>query len=872
MQQPSPKPNFISTGIVDLDRIIDGLRVGDNVVWRLEQIADYPDYVTHFVSAAREAERSIIYIRFARHEALVKTGHGIRVVSLDPRQGFAAFTEHCYQLVNDHGRGAFYVFDCLTELLEDWATDHMVASFFQVICPLLFELDTVAYFALLSHRHSHETLQRIRTTTQVMLDVRHAHGETQIQPIKAWQRQSPTMFLPHARHGDTFLPVVDSSEATHLQEVIEQQYQQHRQDRILDHWDRLFLEASRALEDNTTQTERKAIQRRILEVMISREPRILSMTERFLDLRTLLAIRNRMIGTGSVGGKATGMLLARRILESDSQQGWRGFLEPHDSFHVGSDVYYAYLVSNGLWPTLMRQRTETHYFSEASNLRAGILKGRFPEAIRAELARLLDHFGQYPVVVRSSSLLEDGFGNAFAGKYESIFCVNQGDPETRLEELEQAMRAVYASSMSDEALHYRRQRQLDRMEEPMALLIQRVNGRYHGSCYLPDAAGVAVSRNIFAWSRNMDPAAGMIRMVMGLGTRAVDRIENDHARVFALDNPNLHPFHNAGESHQYSQHLVDLLNISENSLQSLSLLRLAGECESFPFSRLAELDTAANRRARELGQPAQVWRPTFKPLLSRGNFLPSMRALLKALEAAYQHPVELEFTLHLKDDDQCSVNLVQCRPLATIGDAPDQPIPASIEQSRLLFSSVGNFMGTSLATRVHRLIRIDGPAYSKLSGHDKRRVAEMVGALNRRFEDAETCPTVLIGPGRWGTRNPQLGVPVGFADINRVTLLVEVADMGAGLIPDLSFGSHFFQDLVETRIGYLALFPGHNDSSLMLDNLANLPSWPADDLPDGFTDLQQVMRCHDLRQHEVQLRSNVVDQKLLCYLGKPADD
>ena len=366
MQDASTNPSFISTGIRDLDRIIDGLRVGDNVVWRLEQIADYPDYVSHFVAAARRSERTIIYIRFASHPPLLEGADGIRIVRLDPRQGFAAFTEHCFRLVNDHGRGAFYVFDCLTDLLDDWATDHMVASFFQVICPLLFELDTVAYFALLSHRHSHDTLQRIRTTTQVMLDIRHARGETQVQPIKVWQRQSPTMFLPHSRQGDTFQPVVDSSAATHLQTITEQRHRQHRQERLLDYWDRLFLEASRALEDEVDEAECKAIQARILAAMISREPRILAMAERFLDLETLLAVRSRMIGTGSVGGKATGMLLARRILESDSPGQWGRFLEPHDSFHVGSDVYYGYLVSNGLWPTLMRQRTEACFFSEAA--------------------------------------------------------------------------------------------------------------------------------------------------------------------------------------------------------------------------------------------------------------------------------------------------------------------------------------------------------------------------------------------------------------------------------------------------------------------------------------------------------------------------
>jgi len=122
------------------------------------------------------------------------------------------------------------------------------------------------------------------------------------------------------------------------------------------------------------------------------------------------------------------------------------------------------------------------------------------EPIRAQFRRMLNYFGQIPIIVRSSSFLEDGFGNAFAGKYESIFCVNACDPEERLLQFEDAVRRVYASTMDRSALEYRRQRGLDKMDEQMAILVQRVSGTKFDKYYMPCAAGVGFSYSVYRWS------------------------------------------------------------------------------------------------------------------------------------------------------------------------------------------------------------------------------------------------------------------------------------------------------------------------------------------------------------------------------------
>jgi hypothetical protein len=857
---------WVSTGLNGLDLVLDGLRIGDNVVWRIDDVEDYHGFVGPFVAQAVARERSIIYLRFGQHPPLVAPGPGIKIVSIDALRGFEAFTRHVYQLITDYGRGAFYVFDCLSDLLSAWATDLMVGNLFQVICPYLYRLDTVAYFGLLSRSHCYTTMARIRETTQVLIDVRRADAKCYVQPVKVWQRQSPTMFLPHTHEGETFRPVIDSSDATRLHADLERRKGETTQ-RQLDYWDRLFLDAAEVLNQETDGERRRDVLEQLYQVLISRDERIIALARRYLGLQDLIDIRARMIGSGYIGGKAVGMLLARRILIHEDEALWRQHLEPHDSFFLGSDVYYSYLVHNGWWPRVMRQRTEAGYFSEAKSLHEDMLRGQLPEEVRLELERMLDYFGQYPILVRSSSLLEDGFGNAFAGKYESLFLVNQGAPEQRLTQLEEAICRVFASTMSDDALAYRRQRGLADLEEPMALLLQRVCGRYHGRYYFPDAAGVGVSRNTFVWDETMDPTAGMVRLVMGLGTRAVDRIEGDHACVVALDQPHKRPFRDRDDAVRFSQHDVDVLDISDNRLTTLALRHLVGDPE-LPLRWCGELDREATQRSRDRSGGDPVWRLTFTPLLRETDFVPLMQRLMQTLETAYDYPVDVEFTLHLSTDGTPSFSLVQCRPLQTLGLNQRVELPSEVPTRRLFFATDGHFMGGNIDQPIARVIQVDGPRYSALTTVQKFAVARLVGLLNRRITDRDECPTLLIGPGRWGTTTPELGVPIRFADISRVAVIAEVAELGEGMVPDLSFGSHFFQDLVESQIAYVALFPHRGESSYNPAWLSALPDSKriplnVEDPPDEA--VAMTLSLFDVRDTRLRVVADVLCQRLVCY-------
>lgn len=240
---------------------------------------------------------------------------------------------------------------------------------------------------------------------------------------------------------------------------------------------------------------------------------------------------------------------------------------------------------------------------------------------------------------------------------------------------------------------------------------------------------------------------------------------------------------------------------------------------------------------------APVWRLTFQPLVRKSQFIGRLSNLLKTLEASYQHPVDVEFTLHLNDEGEPTFNLVQCRPLATIGETKAATLPSEIPDQKLLFRTRGHFMGGNINLSIQRVVRVDATVYSQLNLSQRYQVARLVGEQIRQSGDK----TMLIGPGRWGTSSPELGVPVRFADIAGASVLVEVAEMEGNMVPDLSYGSHFFQDLVETEIAYVALFPNGKNCIYQPDRLPGTTTHSTHISP------EQAIQAFDLRTKPLQL-------------------
>ena len=512
----------------------------------------------------------------------------------------------------------------------------------------------------------------------------------------------------------------------------------------------------------------------------------------------------------------------------------------------------------------MSHKTKEGYLDSARELRGKMLKGVFPDEVRERFQLMLEYYGQSPIIVRSSSLLEDAFGNAFAGKYESYFCANQGTPEERYEKFEDAVKKIFASTMNIDALTYRLQRGLDQQDEQMALLVQRVSGSYRKNYFFPELAGVGLSYNSFVWKKGMDPKAGMLRLVYGLGTRAVNRMENDYPRIVALDEPLIKPYAKPEDAGRFSQHSVDVLNLEENRFHSLSVAEATSDDLGARLDLIGSRDYDAIARMKASGKNIEAWILTFDELLSSTEFPNLMSKMLKRLEQIYDYPVDIEFTANFNADGKMQINLLQCRPFQTKGQYSRVQIPNKISKSKILLRQEGNFMGGSVYENISRIIYIDPQGYVKLPLSEKYNIARLVGKLNKTINNREDMPTILFGPGRWGTTTPAMGIPVTFSEINNIAAIAEIAYTEGSLIPDLSFGTHFFQDMVEMNIFYMAIYP---DQEKVIFNKALMQSMPniLEDLVPDDRQYADVVYVIDVREKKLRLLSDIVAQEMVCF-------
>ena len=474
---------------------------------------------------------------------------------------------------------------------------------------------------------------------------------------------------------------------------------------------------------------------------------------------------------------------------------------------------------------------------------------------------LLEYYGQDPIIVRSSSILEDGFGNAFAGKYESVFCANTGTLEERLEEFENAIRQVYASSMSLSALDYRKRRNLAGRDEQMALLVQRVSGSHYDQYYMPCAAGVGYSYSPYRFLPSLDPEAGMLRLVMGLGTCAVDRTEGSYPRLVNLDRPEATTATTISEKHQFSQRKLEVVNKDKKRLEQITPDQIENKLPRFLCNALLEHDFEAEQRLGELGRSRSVRFISCKGLVNNREMMRQLQEMMQTIQAEYQQPVDIEFTLNLDGTGEYMINLLQCRPLQVFRDTGEVFIPDTLPPERILMDLENASMGLSREVPLDMIVYVDPAAYYNLPYNEKDSVAKAVGNINWKYRGAGKH-MMLIVPGRIGTSSPELGVPTTFADISEFEVICEVAESSAGYNPELSYGSHIFQDLVEAQILYTAVFEGGQTKSYHPESLMSLPNQLGELFPE-LEKLGPVIRILDVSGNSSIVYHDLRHEKLI---------
>jgi len=598
--------------------------------------------------------------------------------------------------------------------------------------------------------------------------------------------------------------------------------------------------------------DRTSIKTALIRRFFTERLEYVNVAKQFIDVEDFIPLLNHMVGpsqgAGKVGGKTSGVYLAEKIIEKEMKenQNLKDISFPK-SWYLSSETISEFIHYNDLDEVFHHKYLDPQEIRQEQLFLEQIFKNAvFPPEIVENLRRVIQDIKDKPIIVRSSSLLEDSYGAAFSGKYKSLFVPNTGSEEERLNALMDAIAEVYASTFGPDPIEYRRERGLLDFSEEMGILIQEVVGTKVGSYYLPMFGGVAFSRNEFRWSPRIRREDGVVRLVPGLGTRAVDRVGNDYPILVSPNRPELQVNALIEEKIRYSPHYLDAINLETGAIETIDAIELFKKYpEEYP-----KLDQviSINKDGRLVNPSSIILYPekedmvvTFSNLFEKTNFLEKIKTALFILEQKIGTPVDVEFA-----SDGEKFYVLQCRPQSQALDIERKPIPKKIPESNKLFSS-NRYITTGQIENIEYIVYVVPEAYTNLETREKmQKISDIINELNKKLPKRKF---ILMGPGRWGSRGDiKLGVPVKYGDINNTSLLVEIAKEKGDYVPELSFGTHFFQDLVESNIKYLPLYPDLKGNYFREDLLTNTENNLKDIAPSlkEYHDVVRVIKVTDI--------------------------
>ncbi len=546
----------------------------------------------------------------------------------------------------------------------------------------------------------------------------------------------------------------------------------------------------------------------------------IALAKEYVDLNDFNSLIDRIIFTsnshGKLGGKSAGLFLASNIINKyiNENELLKNIKIPK-TWYIPSDSIMHFLKFNNLEEVIEQKYKDIDEIRREYPHIIQIFKNsQFPPEILNGLSVALDDFGETPLIVRSSSLLEDQVGAAFSGKYKSLFLANIGSKEERISALCDAIAEVYSSLFGPDPIEYRAERGLLDFHEEMGIMIQEVVGQQIGDYYFPSFAGVAFSNNEFRWSPRIKREDGLIRIVPGLGTRAVDRLSDDFPVLLAPGQPNLRVNVTTDEIIRYSPKKIDVINLKNNEFQTKDINELLKEVgDLYPKINNVISQIKDNRVYTPIGlgfdKNSDVV-VTFEGLIKNTSFIKQMNFILHLLQEKTKAPVDIEFAC-----DGSNFYLLQCRPQSRNLETTPDAIPRDISHNRILFTAK-KYVSNGKVPEITHIVYVDPQKYNDIESKEELiEVGKAIGKLNKILPKRQF---ILMGPGRWGSRGDiKLGVSVTYSDINNTAMLIEIARKKGNYVPDLSFGTHFFQDLVEASIRYLPLYP--DDKGVIFNEL-----------------------------------------------------
>jgi len=508
------------------------------------------------------------------------------------------------------------------------------------------------------------------------------------------------------------------------------------------------------------------------------------------DGKPLYKEQGCLIGDGNIGGKGKGLAFAFEHLVGSELE--KDVVLPAKTYVVTTEIFYDFIEHNDMeW---IYDETDLDKINRAFS------SGEIRPSLISELDKVIDAFWEVPIAIRSSSMLEDSHLLSFAGKYFTTFAANVFDRAWRMRELTDGIKAVWASLYNPAARAYRAKHGYTDRDEAMAVLVQPLMGKRHEDYFYPELAGTIFSKVYRRPSPRVKKEDGVIRFCFGLGTRTVDR---SHARLMYLSNPNLRSEGTlARDVAQYSQEHFDYMDCRFGAFVSADLKSM--------FQFIMKHHKMATAFIELYGDNTLYWagsRPMVRtiPIFSFSDvptrcphFLETARRISKHYEKCMGIPIDMEFTYETEDK---RMSLVQLRPLSSYEEMSSVEIPEIPEEKILLKGS--RMVSNGVIEKTPYIVFVDPFQYGLKADHYK--IARALGQVNN---DLKGTNYVLVGPGRWGSANTDLGVPVEYNEICNCGCLVELGIVERHYTPELSYGTHFFLDLDVDGILYLPVFAG----------------------------------------------------------------
>lgn len=635
----------------------------------------------------------------------------------------------------------------------------------------------------------------------------------------------------------------------------------------------------KAVQNNEMSSEatRRWLTVELVRRFITDNPKSIAIAQKYITVEAFCDLLDSFIcspnSIGKIGGKGTGFFLAHQIIDAHKEENdLLSNVRFPRTWYISSDELTNLIENNGL------DELNEHKYLDIIEIRTSypriiqmLKSSNFSSYVLNDLNQILEHCQDKPLIVRSSSLLEDQINSAFSGKYKSLFITNTGTKAERQRQLVQGILEVYASMFNPDSIQYRKERNLLDCSEQMGIMIQEVVGTKVGPYYFPLFAGVAFSNNELRWSPRLKREDGLIRLVMGLGTRAVDRVGDDYPTLISPGQPNLRVNQQPRELKKYSPQMMDVIDIEHNRFLTLPILEVIKEygyeipCLNYVASVLNnDIITDLNRFTTDLKSADIII--TFDGMNKKTTILKQIQAIMSLLQEKLGYPVDIEFA-----SDGEAIYLLQCRPQSRSRDNTPAAIPTNIPAQSTVFTA-NKYISNGKVTGIRSVVYVDPIGYSKLEKYeDLISVGSAVSEINRILPRRSF---ILMGPGRWGSRGDiKLGVPIAYSDINNCAMLIEIAQKESKYQPELSFGTHFFQDLVEENIKYLPLYP--EDSNVIFNKAFFLSTKNAlrNILP-NYAYLEDVIKVVQVEENfygqEMIVLMNADLEKAIAYIEPPA--